>query len=89
MALDPQLAAGTTFERSLYWNTVGLGIPEWRWTVTEMGRGSKAVIEVILQANISVEKGILLLKYIPSLDSRWHGIVERALQRGGIPEAWF
>lgn len=49
---------------------MGLGIPEWRWTVAEMGRGSKAVIEVILQANISVEKGILLLKYFPSLDSR-------------------
>lgn len=38
--------------------------------MAEMGRGSKAVIEVILQANISVEKGILLLKYFPSLDSR-------------------
>ena len=57
--------------------------------MAEMGRGSKAVIEVILQSNISVEKGILLLKNFPSLDSRWHGIVERALERGGTPEAWF
>ena len=57
--------------------------------MAEMGRGSKAVIEVILQSNISVEKGILLLKNFPSLDSWWHGIVERALERGGTPEAWF
>lgn len=31
-----------------------------------MRRGSKAVTEIILQANISFEKEILLLKFVPS-----------------------
>lgn len=50
--------------------------------MVEMGRGSKAVTEVILQANISFEKRILLPKYLPSLDLWWHGAVERAPHRG-------